>query len=516
MTAKYISELVRDDYKDWDNCLVAFDAGTGTGKTTFVISILLPYVIQQGKTMLYLYNRNKLGDDIKAEAILYKDNSLLTIDSYQGIERDIENGISIPDYDYVVADEIHYFFTDAKMNDRTNLSYVFFMNQHKRTHNVMLCMSATGNVLFNGWEQSGLLDYRYKIPKNYSYVTAVHTFRDREHMVRAIHDIRTSRPDDKILVYVQRLTDLDWMYLEFGNDAKYLCSRKKGEKRVCYRPNETPCPVKARVDYDCIKDQTFDSHILFTTTVIDTGIDLKDRRLKHIFFNIMDIDTLIQAAGRKRSLDETDTCEFYFNAYDQRMVNAYKQKNWRELSLADDFLKDPKRYYNRVTSSKNKQGELFAESPILYHIQDKWDGTPQNANVIGHSTANIKPVLHYKYRLDNERYTKMADSSYIDVVLEEMGDNLAAKLTPMAVDQKSNMDLQNYLDAMIGKKIFRDEQKKLVNLCIAYGFRDETFGLKHLNRFLENSGMPYRINSKKEGSRKSMNVNKRYWFIERL
>ena len=37
---KYISEVIQDDYKNWNNEMIAFDAPTSSGKTYFVLNIL--------------------------------------------------------------------------------------------------------------------------------------------------------------------------------------------------------------------------------------------------------------------------------------------------------------------------------------------------------------------------------------------------------------------------------------------------------------------------------------------
>lgn len=42
VSRRYLSDYIKDAYKGWENGRVIFDAGTGTGKTSFIINQLLP------------------------------------------------------------------------------------------------------------------------------------------------------------------------------------------------------------------------------------------------------------------------------------------------------------------------------------------------------------------------------------------------------------------------------------------------------------------------------------------
>ncbi len=46
---RYLSDYIKDAYKGWDHGRVVFDAGTGTGKTSFIINQLLPWVLERSK-----------------------------------------------------------------------------------------------------------------------------------------------------------------------------------------------------------------------------------------------------------------------------------------------------------------------------------------------------------------------------------------------------------------------------------------------------------------------------------
>ncbi|MGN0617566.1 MAG: DEAD/DEAH box helicase family protein [Ruminiclostridium sp.] len=68
----YVSDLIGDDYKRWNsdnprmrNILIS--AGTGTGKTTFILTKLLLYCAQENKKILFLSNRKALEIQVKEQ-----------------------------------------------------------------------------------------------------------------------------------------------------------------------------------------------------------------------------------------------------------------------------------------------------------------------------------------------------------------------------------------------------------------------------------------------------------------
>lgn len=52
---KYLADQIGEEYQNWkDDDIVLITAPTGIGKTTFILKILLPYIMQKGGRMLYL------------------------------------------------------------------------------------------------------------------------------------------------------------------------------------------------------------------------------------------------------------------------------------------------------------------------------------------------------------------------------------------------------------------------------------------------------------------------------
>lgn len=109
----YMSDLIGDAYTTWKDCLVILNGGTGSGKSYFVINVLIPYYVNQNKQILYLCNREKLEYQIKPQINHYPP---VTVWTYQRLQAKLRKKKNLPKYDLIVSDECHYFWTDAKFN----------------------------------------------------------------------------------------------------------------------------------------------------------------------------------------------------------------------------------------------------------------------------------------------------------------------------------------------------------------------------------------------------------------
>jgi len=80
------------------------------------------------------------------------------------------------------------------------------------------------------------------------------------------------------------------------------------------------------------------------------------------------------------------------------------------------------------------------------------------------------------------------------------------------------MTLEDKLDKLVGIKMFKDGQEKLISFM-----RDELFNgitdrhgtvkINTINGYFKDNNIPYEIESKKETIRKDANYNKRYWIL---
>lgn len=215
---RYVSERIGDDYLNWqvgENVLIS--TSTGSGKTTFVIEVLLRHAIRQGKHVVYYCNRRILNDqfsviseerikkmysgsgDISAEEAL----SHLHIFTYQYMERlkthpnvyyKNENTgekikLQADDILYYVFDEAHYCISDAIINANTN--YWFDSSRRdkdKLKKSICVYLTATPEPLYLFLGQSDF--FKAQLEENlYKAITTV--FDNRQKLSEQIEKFLT-------------------------------------------------------------------------------------------------------------------------------------------------------------------------------------------------------------------------------------------------------------------------------------------------------------------------------------
>lgn len=491
----WVSELIGEAYKNWINEKVILDCGTGHGKTSFILKQLAPYAFQSNKKILYLCNRKKLLNQIQASV---ESTAFIEIDVmlYQVLQDKIVQGEEIPFYDYIVADEIHYLISDALFNDFTDISYKYLINQ---ANNVVIFMSATAKSLFNMLQNKGYVDKRnyYHIDKNYDYVENVYFYKSKQ-LTSIIDDILENKPQEKIIVFCNSVDRLYSMYKLYSEHSYFLCSQNVKNKKVL-----DICTN------DCIKyidDKyiTFDKRILFTTKVLDNGVDIKDESVKHIFTEIFDLDSAIQSLGRKRSLNPAyDKCNFYIKEYEPRAINMFLGQNEAQLNPIRLYKKDREQFILWLKESKSMRN-FTKRNNIIY---TDWENT---------ESEKINQIRYVKYFLDNVNINKMIEDGYNCVMCEWLGDSLTQKVKPLDIECKENDLFREYLISILNKKLFEDERLVLKDKFRDIGLKDRTMGINTLNGKLKDSNYNYKLVSKKETQRTSENRNKMYWVLTQV
>ena len=285
---KWVSQIIGDDYKKWNDEFITLDCGTGTGKTYFCINILGKYAEKQGKKILYLCNRRKLREQVYGDVGNAKLHGTICVTSYQALQKKIQNQDCIDYFDYIVADECHYFTTDATFNNYTDISYNYVMNQKK---SVVLFVSATAKTFFKYLQDTKKVESKnsYRLDKDYSYVKKLFYYQADE-LKSIIDDILENESDSKMIVFCNSGARIIEMSKIYGEKADYYCSKTSRNyrlKKLCGWIDEDGKPKMNT----CIKQYsknhiTFDRRILFATSVLDNGVDLKDVKIKHILGDI--------------------------------------------------------------------------------------------------------------------------------------------------------------------------------------------------------------------------------------
>ena len=318
--------------------------------------------------MLYLCNRSALKNQTYKRVRRLKLKNV-RVESYQNLQRDIQDGKEIPYYDYIVADECHYFTTDALFNDYTDVAYDYVMKQKE---SVVIFVSATAKKFFQYLKNTNKVKKKnsYRLDKDYSYVTKLFYYQGDE-LRGIIDDILGNETDSKIIVFCNSGDRIIEMSEIYGDNADYYCSKNAKEKRLrdlCGWGKDQNGRVE---EPNCIKEYaddliTFDKRILFTTSVLDNGVDLKDRRIKYIFSEIIDVDTMIQSLGRKRSLDKQDCCYFYIRLYQKKGLQGFINSITYQLGPVDLYKNNYGEFYKQYGNGKKRA--RISKNKIFYNL----------------------------------------------------------------------------------------------------------------------------------------------------
>lgn len=491
----WISDLIGEKYKTWNNEAIILDAGTGSGKTTFCLGILTDYAQSIGKTVLYLCNREKLREQVNdAVSELCYDN--ITVTTYQSIQEKIRSNIVIEQYDYILADECHYFITDALFNDYTDLAYNFIKSAK---NSVVVYMSATAKVFFKHLLSAKRVrkENVYTIHKNYDYVDGLFIYK-KDQLQALIDKIISREKDTKIIVFCNSEKRMLEMHDRYKETANYYCSRHTSKEKLREICSE-----------DCFEVDTFEGtatfkkRILFTTSALDNGIDLKDCRIKHIFSELFDIDIMVQAFGRKRVLDEDDTCMFYIKDYSPQAIQGMLNTNKSQLEPVRMYLNDYKKFCH-VYGEERDRNKL--KNNDIFYMRFS-----ENSN--GKKKEQIKcNMMRYNKRLmDYDILTDMKKFGYIPIALSAFDSDLADRAEKVDIQVPVVDEFMEYLKEIENKPLYAEDREELKKKFENIGVKLRYTGINTFNGALEDcykKDYTKRFNNKDKNTGKNL-VDKR-------
>lgn len=459
----WVSDIIGEDYKKWHNEFVILDCGTACGKTFFCVRKLGKYASIKSRNILYLCNRSKLRNQTYRQVRELNLQGTIYVTSYQALQKKIQRGEIIQHYDYIIADECHYFTTDAGFNDYTDVAYNYVMKQKE---SVVVFVSATAKKFFKYLHDTNKVKKKnsYRLDKDYSYVTKLFYYQGDE-LRGIIDDILGNEVDSKIIVFCNSGDRIIEMSKIYGENADYYCSQNAKDKRL-----KTLCGWKENeqgqiFEPNCIKVYeddliTFDKRILFTTSVLDNGVDLKDRRIKHIFTEIIDVDTMIQSLGRKRSLDKEDCCCFYIRLYQKKGLQGFINSIAYQLEPVDLYKNNYKEFYQQYGNGKKRT--RISRNKIFYNLFKEKNN---------YGKIKVNECKYRKYSQDYDMFMLMKElghKGYLECILE-------SSLTENAEEIVCNVEQLDmfiqFLKSIEGKRLYADDQQ-----CIKEEF--ETIGLK--------------------------------------
>lgn len=294
---KRLSDVIRIERITQSDKITLIPAKVGTGKTYWVGEKL-----SKNNKVLYLCALRSLANQAIYD---YENPNLKVMTFYEFVKGELNNKCNYEEldqigkiYDYIVIDEAHDLvsFSDF-MED------IYFIRElcmrHKKK---IILLSATpeslqlcyGNKEFDLIEEVVNLETEAK-PKNFKLTN------DRK---KVIEDIKLMSKRNKVVFYtdtVVKALNLEKELLDFGVKAVAVVgdSSEKGKKAMKdeKRKGALRNIEKGQFPSEC--------NVLITTTKLREGINFKDKNIKLVITEILDIISLVQISGRVR--DGVDT-----------------------------------------------------------------------------------------------------------------------------------------------------------------------------------------------------------------
>jgi len=494
---KTISDLIKkEDLDRWEKGdVVLIDAPTGRGKSYFIMNGLYNYCKKNNKKILFLTNRDLLKDQFISELKVQRKMDIIHILNYQRLETAIinhePNTLDMSKYDYVVADECHYFFTDALFNRNTDLIIEYLIEYY---NSILILLSATC-LLTRGYfkAKNRLKDENvYLIKEDYNYIDKFYFYKSEKVIQKLLLDL----PEGEKALYITGAKEAYEMSRIIPN-AKFICSKNNISYRR-YSDKET---------YDCIREnQMYNCKVVCGTTVLDNGINIKDKAVKHIIIDVLDLMILKQCLGRKRINVSDDFINVYIKARNGRSLNGAIIQNNKALEQIACLENEGEDFFRKVMFKKE----------ICKAIEVTRDGD---------NFYKVNKIMYYKLKWDNLILSKMLKGNtetdnclgYKNAVCSEF--KISIKETKILENQYDEAILENYVNKLVGIKMFKDEQLKfkeflMTELFLTPKSNHKSVGLSTINSMFEERKINYKINSKREKS--GVNRNKTYWIINEL
>ncbi|MFD2118150.1 hypothetical protein ACFSTH_11820 [Paenibacillus yanchengensis] len=498
----YISEKIKDEYKHWKQGDIIFiDAGTGSGKSHFIRNELSDFAESNFDQILLLVNRIELKKQIDALLESQNNKAIKTI-TYQTIEHNKE--FDFRPYKYIVCDECHYFTEDSPFNFESDVSLKLIkgLNDHIRVF-----MSATGGTIFNHLEITRKIKpYKYRIKRDFSNILSLsfYNYKESTEPVERFIKEQFSNSTDKIIWFCRSLEQAEKLHNKYS-DSSFMCSRsQKGYIHL--------------ITKDMIIDDgdkiTFKGKWLFTTNVLDNGFDFKDDNIKLIICDYPDINSVLQCIGRKRKLHDKDNVHIVLADHNNQAISGFVRDRKEALKQAQYIIDGKLGEYFKIAGKFSDKSKYIVMDVLEsdgkdYHKKvsyPKFLKVKSDYEMYSHIQSDQADLNKFRV-LNGEKKRNDGFKQYISAELKQ------AKFYDLD-EIYGRYNLSEYLAELVDIKLFKAEQKDLINR-IDYRADGKQFkSYSALNDALKQLKLNYVISSRVET--KGENRNKRYWIINKI
>jgi len=471
---------------------VLMTANTGAGKTYFVMNTLYQMCLTKNYRVLFLTNRVSLRDQLKT---LYGKQSedVVKIMNYQSFINYIKfmphkiEGI----YTLIIADECHYFFSDSTFANETDLPLNYLIENTE--NQLVIFLSATSQILQEYFQKQN----EYKINFNYQFLKP-YRFNQCFYWddIEVIHKFLIELPKgEKAIFFCKSLKQAYQLHKELPDNSAFICSQgnpKYGDL----------CDVN--ILEQIRTKERFDKQILFTTNVIENGININDPQLKHIITDIYNFDTIVQCIGRKRIAECDELPNIYIKQIKQAYIQTYINNINNKMKPLECFYKRSNAEFNKQYSQKNKFGLLYTVS-----VED-------NENLSKYVVNRAKEMkFNYDLLIANKINKIDTKFGHLKHLCKCMNIDIS-KFRDLSMLYAA-VNIQDKLDHFLEKPLYGEDKKLFIELLQKNVLRPLQGGYKidTVNRYFANIQLPYYITEKKQGNRNKDNYGRRAWILHK-
>ena len=484
---EHFSDLIKlEDIISWKpSDMIIGTAGTGSGKSYFILNDLYNYCKERNLSILFLTNRDILKEQFSEEVKTEEKQDIITLMNYQKIEAMIMYGVPIDEYDFIVADEIHYIFGDADFNRNTELIIEWLIDIDC---SVKILLSATSEHVRNYLEVHRKIKLiKYTLDSNRGHIVNTYFYEDNTVLMKMLFEL----PLEEKAMYFGNVDKVYQASLDL-TDAEFLCSKSSKYSKLANQE------IKKQI----IENEKFECQVLCTTSVIDNGVNIKDECVKHIIIDYFDIDTIIQCLGRKRVLHENDTINIYIRNRSTKSLKTSLSNFKTQIAQVKYFVDFGEKEFIKKYGRKDL-------SNCLNIIINNSDDTHLERN----------DIMYIKQLINIENAELMIANNYDFIICQKL--NINYSTVKRLEDEYDALTLADIIAQYIGIKMFEEEREEFKNLLMDKLFNTPdashgSLGMKTINSLFEDNNLDFNIISKTENSRKSNNFRKVYWIISKL
>ena len=460
---EYVSDRIcQEDIAAWNpGDSVFIDASCGSGKSTFVLTVLYDYAERHGQKILFLENRKP--NRIQFEERVKGKEDVVTVQTYQWIEANAD--MDLEGYAFIVCDECHYFLDDSPFNEKTKESYRVIL---KARSAVKIYMSATGKAMKEQLEKDGIKPVVYTITNE---PTKLHITFWRDYKGAAVDFAgEMIRQRQKTVMFVNSTSTLKILKDRYGSQVIAYCSEQNHSKN--WKPTQA--------DKQAIEDMIHNGGripgnyiILAITSVLYNGVDIWDEDVHTAYIEFMERDKIRQALGRIRGDRELDVC---FLDYQKSKLKQARGKAAKDKELMDILTYEGKKW---------EELEDYFNSYLSGNEHVKRDADT--------GTIRYNPMLYTYQNNAIAEYDQIIKDGYKNYVGTVFGN--AEDVKEMDRREQINNCLAKYDYTTTGTELFGKEEQKAFTDELDFHTKCGTVArtAKTINALLEECGAEYRI-----------------------